>query len=145
MNQDLIVSKGGVKLLANTASRTDDPQTLRMVAGAISNLCGNEKLHVMLRQEGAIRALLEMARSGNIDTVAQVSRGLANFAKCESRGTIQGHRRGCSLLLEDGVLAWLITNSNNASATTRRHIELALCHLAQNGKLCSEMLHVILA
>nr|GMC77294.1 armadillo repeat-containing kinesin-like protein 1 isoform X2 [Ipomoea batatas] len=132
MNQDLIVSKGGVKLLANTASRTDDPQTLRMVAGAISNLCGNEKLHVMLRQEGAIRALLEMARSGNIDTVAQVSRGLANFAKCESRGTIQGHRRGCSLLLEDGVLAWLITNSNNASATTRRHIELALCHLAQN-------------
>lgn len=49
-----------------------------------------EKLHVMLRQEGAIRALLEMARSGNIDTVAQVSRGLANFAKCESRGTIQG-------------------------------------------------------
>nr|GME16262.1 kinesin-like protein KIN-UC isoform X1 [Ipomoea batatas] len=86
----------------------------------------------MLREEGAIRALLEMARSGNIDTVAQVSRGLANFAKCESQGTIQGHRRGCSHLLEDGVLAWLITNSNNASATTRHHIELALCHLAQN-------------
>lgn len=41
MNQDLIASKGGGKLLANTASRANDPQTLRMVAGAISNLCGN--------------------------------------------------------------------------------------------------------
>lgn len=49
-----------------------------------------EKLHVKLREEGAIRALLEMARSGNIDIVAQVARGLANFAKCETRGTIQG-------------------------------------------------------
>lgn len=33
--------KGGARLLANIGSRTDDPQTLRMVAGAIANLCGN--------------------------------------------------------------------------------------------------------
>ena len=43
MNQDLIVSKGGARLLASTASKTDDPQTLRMAAGAIANLCGNGK------------------------------------------------------------------------------------------------------
>lgn len=43
MNQGLITNKGGAKLLATAASRTDDPQTLRMVAGAIANLCGNGK------------------------------------------------------------------------------------------------------
>ncbi|KAJ8551678.1 hypothetical protein K7X08_021693 [Anisodus acutangulus] len=132
MNQGLISSKGGAQLLASTAVKTDDAQTLRMVAGAIANLCGNEKLHVRLREDGAVKALLEMARSGNIEVIAQVSRGLANFAKCESRGTIQGHRKGRSTLMEDGVLRWLITNSNSASSSTRRHIELALCHLAQN-------------
>jgi kinesin family protein 5 len=35
------MNKGGARLLANVASKTDDPQTLRMVAGAIANLCGN--------------------------------------------------------------------------------------------------------
>ena len=45
-----------------------------------------------------------------------------------------GHRKGQSLLIEDGVLTWLISNCNTAaSASTRCHIELALCHLAQNG------------
>ncbi|KAK4367067.1 hypothetical protein RND71_014947 [Anisodus tanguticus] len=132
MNQGLISSKGGAQLLANTAVKTNDAQTLRMVAGAIGNLCGNEKLHVKLREDGAVKALLEMARSGNIEVIAQVARGLANFAKCESRGTIQGHRKGRSTLMEDGVLRWLITNSNSVYSSTRRHIELALCHLAQN-------------
>lgn len=47
-NQSLITSKGGARLLANTASRTDDPQTLRMVAGAIANLCGNGKLRIVM-------------------------------------------------------------------------------------------------
>lgn len=46
-----------------------------------------------------------------------------------------GHRTGRSLLMEDGALAWLIVNSKTASESTRRHMELALCHLAQNGML----------
>ncbi|PSR92994.1 Kinesin-like protein [Actinidia chinensis var. chinensis] len=132
VNQCLIMNKGGARLLANTASRTDDPQTLRMVAGAISNLCGNEKLHAVLREDGGIKALLGMVRSGNSDVIAQIARGLANFAKCESRGIIQGHWRGRSVLMEDGVLTWLISNTTSAPASCRRHIELALCHLAQN-------------
>ena len=49
-----------------------------------------EKLHVMLKEEGGIKALLGMVRSGNSDVIAQVARGLANFAKCESRRIIQG-------------------------------------------------------
>lgn len=49
-----------------------------------------EKLRVMLKEDGAIKALLGMARIGNADVVAQVARGLANFAKCESRRIIQG-------------------------------------------------------
>jgi kinesin family protein 5 len=132
MNQGLIMSKGGGRLLASTVHRTDDPQTLRMVAGAIANLCGNETLHVMLREEGGIKALLGMVRCGNTEVIAQVARGIANFAKCESRAVIQGNREGRSLLMDDGALSWLISNSTTASTSTRRHIELALCHLAQN-------------
>ncbi|KAE7997005.1 hypothetical protein FH972_001680 [Carpinus fangiana] len=132
MNQGLIMDKGGVHLLAKTASKTDDPQTLRMVAGALANLCGNEKLLMVLKDGGGIKALLGMVRSGSSDVIAQVARGLANFAKCESRGVIQGHRMGCSLLIDDGALTWLTANSNTTSSSTRRHIELSLCHLAQN-------------
>ncbi|KAJ0102491.1 hypothetical protein Patl1_06039 [Pistacia atlantica] len=132
MNQGLIMSRGGAQLLAKTAARTDDPQTLRMVAGALANLCGNEKLHVMLKEDGAIKALLEMVKCGNGDVIAQIARGLANFAKCESRGIFHGYRKGHSLLMDDGALQWLISNSNVNSASTRRHVELALCHLAQN-------------
>lgn len=40
-NQDMIMAQGGVSLLSMTASDAEDPQTLRMVAGAIANLCGN--------------------------------------------------------------------------------------------------------
>ncbi|KAK1290021.1 Armadillo repeat-containing kinesin-like protein 1 [Acorus calamus] len=131
-NQGLIMSKGGARLLANLASKTDDPQTLRMVAGAIANLCGNEKLHVMLKEEGGIKALLYMVKSGNSDVIAQIARGLANFAKCESRTINQGYRKGRSLLVEDGALTWMVANQNITISSTRRHIELALCHLAQN-------------
>lgn len=115
----------------------------------------------MLKDDGGIRALLEMVRSGSNDVIAQVARGMANFAKCESRGIVQGlpyifayvicivqklhphfhqfplaagRKKGRSLLMEDGALTWLINNSHTSSASTRRHIELALCHLAQNGK-----------
>lgn len=49
-----------------------------------------EKLHGILREDGAIKVLVKMARHGNIDVIAQVARGMANFAKCESRGILQG-------------------------------------------------------
>ncbi|KAB1219034.1 Armadillo repeat-containing kinesin-like protein 1 [Morella rubra] len=139
-NQGLIMDKGGAQLLAETASKTDDPQTLRMVAGALANLCGNEKLLMVLKEDGGIKALLGTVRSGSSDVVAQVARGLANFAKCESRGIIEGHRTGRSLLMDDGTLTWLIANSNTASTSTRRHIELALCHLAQNEDNAKEFI-----
>ncbi|KAJ4970202.1 hypothetical protein NE237_003301 [Protea cynaroides] len=94
MNQGLIMKTGGGRLLANVASRTDDLQTLQMVAGAFANLCGNEKLHAMLKEDGGIKALLGMVKSGNSDVIAQVARGIANFSKCESRGIIEGHKKG---------------------------------------------------
>ncbi|XP_043702994.1 kinesin-like protein KIN-UC isoform X1 [Telopea speciosissima] len=131
-NQGLIMKKGGGRLLADVASRTDDPQTLRMVAGAFANLCGNERLHAMLKEDGSIKALMGMVKSGNSDVIAQVARGMANFSKCESRRIIEGQRKGRSLLIVEGVLTWLISNSTNCPPSTRRHIELALCHLAQN-------------
>ena len=41
---------------------------------------------------------------------------------------------GRSLLIEDGALPWIVQNANNEASPIRRHIELALCHLAQHGK-----------
>lgn len=42
-NQERIMAEGGISLLSLTANAAEDPQTLRMVAGAIANLCGNGK------------------------------------------------------------------------------------------------------
>lgn len=42
------MNQGGTKLLSNLVSKTDDPQTLRMVAGALANLCGNGMFHEKL-------------------------------------------------------------------------------------------------
>jgi kinesin family member 5 len=44
---------------------------------------------------------------------------------------------GKSLLIDDGALPWIVKNANNEAAPIRRHIELALCHLAQHGTLPS--------
>lgn len=43
-----------------------------------------------LRGEGGIKALLGMIRCRHADVLAQVARGIANFAKCESRASTQG-------------------------------------------------------
>ncbi|KAI3719390.1 hypothetical protein L6452_20287 [Arctium lappa] len=131
-NQELIVVQGGISLLAMTAVDAEDPQTLRMIAGAIANLCGNDKLQTRLRSEGGIKALLGMVRSRHPDVLSQVARGIANFAKCESRASSKGTKKGRSLLIEDGALPWIVQNANNEASIIRRHIELALCHLAQH-------------
>ena len=48
------------------------------------------ELQSKLRHEGTIKTLLGMARLGHSDVQAQVARGIANFAKCESHQTVQG-------------------------------------------------------
>ncbi|BBH03230.1 armadillo repeat kinesin 3 [Prunus dulcis] len=143
-NQELIMTQGGISLLSMTAANGEDPQTLRMVAGAIANLCGNGKLadlfNSKLRGEGGIKALLGMVRCGHPDVLAQVARGIANFAKCESRASTQGTKTGRSLLIEDGALSWIVQNANNDASPIRRHIELALCHLAQHDVNAKDMI-----
>ncbi|KAM6556992.1 hypothetical protein CsatB_004011 [Cannabis sativa] len=139
-NQELIMAQGGISLLSMTAANAEDAQTLRMVAGAIANLCGNDKLQTKLRGEGGIKALLGMVRSGHPDVLAQVARGIANFAKCESRASTQGTKTGKSLLIEDGALPWIVQNANNEASAIRRHIELALCHLAQHEVNSKDMI-----
>lgn len=49
-----------------------------------------DKLQMKLRGEGGIKALLGMVKSRHPDVLAQVARGIANFAKCESRASTQG-------------------------------------------------------
>ncbi|TYI11675.1 hypothetical protein ES332_A09G223900v1 [Gossypium tomentosum] len=139
-NQELILSEGGIRLLSITAANAEDPQTLRMVAGAIANLCGNDKLQNKLRDEGGIKALLGMVKCGHPDVLAQVARGIANFAKCESRASAQGSKTGRSLLIEDGALPWIVQNANNDVSPIRRHIELAVCHLAQHEVNARDMI-----
>lgn len=51
----------------------------------------SDKLQMKLRDEGGIRALLGMVRCKHPDVLAQVARGIANFAKCESRASMQGN------------------------------------------------------
>ncbi|KAL6986104.1 hypothetical protein U1Q18_019471 [Sarracenia purpurea var. burkii] len=139
-NQELIMAQRGISLLSITAASAEDPQTLRMVAGAIANLCGNDKLQMKLRAEGGIKALLGMVRCRHPDVLAQVARGIANFAKCESRASAQGTKTGKSLLIEDGALPWIVQNANNEASPIRRHIELALCHLSQHEVNAKDMI-----
>ncbi|KAJ9680768.1 hypothetical protein PVL29_019934 [Vitis rotundifolia] len=139
-NQELIMVEGGIGLLSMTAAEAEDPQTLRMVAGAIANLCGNDKLQMKLRSEGGIKALLGTVRCGHPDVLSQVARGIANFAKCESRASSQGTKTGGSFLIEDGALQWIVQNANNEASPIRRHIELALCHLAQHEVNAKDMI-----
>ncbi|GAB4844382.1 hypothetical protein Ancab_037747 [Ancistrocladus abbreviatus] len=140
VNQELIVAEGGIGLLSITADDAEDPQTLRMVAGAIANLCGNDKLQIKLRSEGGVKALLGMVRCRHPDVLSQIARGIANFAKCESRAAAQGTKAGKSLLIEDGALPWVVQNANNEASPIRRHIELALCHLAQHEVNVGDMI-----
>lgn len=59
-------------------------------------LCDPDKLQTKLRGEGGIKSLLGMVRCGHPDVLAQVARGIANFAKCESRASTQGKKtEGC--------------------------------------------------
>lgn len=51
-----------------------------------------DKLQTRLSREGGIKALLGMVRCGHPDVLAQVARGIANFAKCESRASTQGEK-----------------------------------------------------
>lgn len=49
-----------------------------------------DKLQTKLKSEGGIKALLGIVRCEHPDVLSQVARGLANFAKCESRTSTQG-------------------------------------------------------
>lgn len=53
-----------------------------------------------------------------------------------------GTKTGRSLLIEDGALPWIVQNANNEASPIRRHIELALCHLAQHGTVAVSFLNL---
>jgi hypothetical protein len=54
------------------------------------NMCGSDKLQIKLKEEHGIHALLGMVYSHHPHVLAKVAQGIANFAKCESRGAAQG-------------------------------------------------------
>ncbi|CAN5961697.1 unnamed protein product [Sphagnum jensenii] len=95
-------------------------------------MCGSDKLQIKLKEEHGIHALLGMVYSHHPHVLAKVAQGIANFAKCESRGAAQGYKTGRSLLIDDGVLPWIVANANNDASPIWHHIELTLCHLTQH-------------
>ncbi|XP_026410172.1 kinesin-like protein KIN-UB [Papaver somniferum] len=99
-----------------------------------------DKLQTELRAEGGIKALLGMARCAHPGVLAQVARGIADFAKCESRAATQGSQSGKSLLIDDGALPWIVQNANTEAPPVRHYIEFALCHLAQNEVNAKDMI-----
>ncbi|KAL0397792.1 UNVERIFIED_CONTAM: Kinesin-like protein KIN-UB [Sesamum calycinum] len=134
-NQELIMAQGGICLLAMTAADAEDPQTLRMVAGAIANLCGNDKLQTRLRSEGGIKALLGMVRCRHPDVLSQVARGIANFAKCESRASSQ--EVNAKDMISGGALWELVRISRDCSREDIR--ALARRTLASSSTFQAEM------
>jgi len=50
-----------------------------------------DKLQIKIREEGGMKALLGMVRCRHPDVHSQVARAIANFAKCESKASIQGN------------------------------------------------------
>lgn len=56
---------------------------------------------------------------------------------------LAGTKIGKSVLIEDGGLPWIVQNANNEASPIRRHIELALCHLAQHGKIPYNILRLL--
>lgn len=53
-----------------------------------------------------------------------------------------GSKHGRSLLIDDGALPWIVQNANNEASLIRRHVELALCHLAQHGNSLISLLKI---
>ncbi|KAF9587150.1 hypothetical protein IFM89_039633 [Coptis chinensis] len=152
-NQKHIINQGGISLLSMTAADVEEPDHLFVVAAAIANLCGSAKFHTILSDKGGVKALLGMDKCGHQGVLAEVARGIANFAKCESRASTQGIITGRSILLDDGVLSWILQNAKNEASQIRGHIQLALCHLAQcevnakdmiSGGALHELLHISL-
>ncbi|GFZ06940.1 armadillo repeat kinesin 3 [Actinidia rufa] len=126
------IAAAAIANLANECneSNAENPQTLCMIAGALANLCGNNKLQIKLRGEGGIKALLGMVRCRHPDVLAQVTCDTSNFAKCKSRASTQGTKTWKSLLIEYGTLPWIVQNANNEASPIRCHIKLAFCQLA---------------
>ncbi|GAB4855921.1 Beta-galactosidase 8 [Ancistrocladus abbreviatus] len=95
-------------------------------AKVVANLAVEDVSQEKIVNEGGLDALLMLLRSSKHITILKVaSSAIDNLA-------MNGLQKGRSFLVDDGALTWLIENSSSTSDSTRPHIELALCHLAQN-------------
>ncbi|KAG7028657.1 Kinesin-like protein KIN-UB, partial [Cucurbita argyrosperma subsp. argyrosperma] len=133
-NQKRIVEAGGLISLLMLLRSYEDETVRRVAAGAIANLAMNEANQERIMAEGGI-SLLSLTANAAEDpqTLRMVAGAIANLCG-------NGTNSGRSLLIEDGGLPWIIQNANNEVAPIRRHIELALCHLAQHEVNAKEMI-----
>nr|CAD1830126.1 unnamed protein product [Ananas comosus var. bracteatus] len=133
-NQEKIVEAGGLTSLLVLLRSSEDETIRRVAAGAIANLAMNETNQELIMSQGGI-SLLSMTAADAEDpqTLRMVAGAIANLCG-------NGNKLGKSLLIEDGALPWIIKNANNDASPIRRHIELALCHLAQHEVNAKDMI-----
>ncbi|XP_050151724.1 kinesin-like protein KIN-UA isoform X3 [Malus sylvestris] len=133
-NQEKIVEAGGLTSLLMLLKNSEDETIHRVAAGAIANLAMNETNQELIMTQGGISLLSMTAANGeDPQTLRMVAGAIANLCG-------NGTKTGKSLLIEDGAVAWIVQNANNDAAPIKRHIELALCHLAQHEVNAKDMI-----
>uniref|UniRef100_M4DTC3 Kinesin-like protein n=1 Tax=Brassica campestris TaxID=3711 RepID=M4DTC3_BRACM len=132
-NQQQIVEAGGLTSLLMLLRNTEDETIHRVAAGAIANLAMNETNQELIMDQGGIDLLSSTAANAqDPQTLRMVAGAIANLCG-------NGTKRGKSLLIEDGALSWIVQNAKTETTAIKRHIELALCHLAQHEGNAKEM------
>nr|XP_017185776.2 kinesin-like protein KIN-UA isoform X3 [Malus domestica] len=133
-NQEKIVEAGGLTSLLMLLKNSEDETIHRVAAGAIANLAMNETNQELIMTQGGISLLSMTAANGeDPQTLRMVAGAIANLCG-------NGTKTGKSLLIEDGAVAWIVQNANNDAAPIKRHVELALCHLAQHEVNAKDMI-----
>ncbi|CAM6015233.1 unnamed protein product [Sphagnum balticum] len=119
-------------LQGETVQQTKEPQVPHLLPTADLGL---HKILSLLESKDVDVRMHPVKVLANLDLVAEE----ANWEKVvEARGLgsllnlLQRYKTGRSLLIDDGVLPWIVANANNDASPIRHHIELALCHLTQH-------------
>ncbi|XP_028548368.1 kinesin-like protein KIN-UB isoform X3 [Dendrobium catenatum] len=134
-NQEKIVEAGGLSSLLILLRSSEDETIRRVAAGAIANLAMNEtNQELVMVQDGISLLSMTAADAEDPQTLRMVAGAIANLCG-------NGNNTGRSLLIEDGALPWIVKNANNEASPIRRHIELALCHLAQHEVNAKDMIN----
>ena len=120
-HQSVVVEEGWLPILVRLSQEAEDPQTLRMVAGALANLCANPELKERMDSAGVIEALIGLSSTQHPDVRVQVARGVANWVVKNNKA---------DKFIDAGGLPCLIAMAGSASdINVKKHVGIALYHI----------------